>query len=473
MKKFIGRCNELKKLNNLMSQNKACITVIKGRRRIGKSRLVSEFAKDKLFLSFSGIPPQKNVTAKDQRNAFTKQLQKYSKQQFNNSDDWVDIFDQLTTCISTKPTVILFDEISWMGSKDPTFLGKIKNWWDLVLQNKANLMLVFCGSVSTWINANIINSTAFFGRISLYITLSELPLKEAYKFLQTLGVTQSIYDCYKLLSVVGGVPWYLEQIIPNQTVDDNIKRLCFESDGLLVKEFDRIFYDLFLGKGEIYEKIVHLLASGMMTLSQIREKLSYPQSGKLSQYMNDLEVSGYITQHPTWNLKTGKIGKQKIFRLNDNYLRFYIKYIEPNLQRLPLNSMPGWESIIGIQLETLLLNNRKLLKEAIGIQTSDVVLDNPYIQKSSTKHKGCQIDYLIQTRSNNLFLCEFKLRKHELNTNVIDEMQKKVKALSIPRGFGVCSVLFHLSGVTPSVFEHNYFYKIIDLHDLITTSFEA
>ena len=64
-------------------------------------------------------------------------------------------------------TVILFDEISWIGDKDPTFLPKLKAWWDMTLQEYPNLMLILCGSVSTWIEKNIINSTAFFGRISL------------------------------------------------------------------------------------------------------------------------------------------------------------------------------------------------------------------------------------------------------------------------------------------------------------------
>ena len=71
-----------------------------------------------------------------------------------------------------------------------------------------------------------------------------------------MGFQGSDYDTYKLLSILGGIPWYLEQITPGQTADDLIKQLCFEKDSLLVLEFDRIFHDLFNGKGASYKKIL-------------------------------------------------------------------------------------------------------------------------------------------------------------------------------------------------------------------------
>lgn len=65
--------------------------------------------------------------------------------------DWMDAFSHLTKQLTNEPTVILLDEISWMGSKDTTFISKLKNWWDLELQRFPSLVVIFCGSVSTWI----------------------------------------------------------------------------------------------------------------------------------------------------------------------------------------------------------------------------------------------------------------------------------------------------------------------------------
>lgn len=475
MKTFIGRKQELKKLQDVNTFERACLVVIRGRRRVGKSRLVAEFAKNMVFLQFSGLAPIKTVEAQDQRNTFARQLAKNMDCPLPSFADWSDAFLYLSQNLTDKPTVILFDEISWMGSKDKTFIPKLKVWWDLVLQNHSNVMLVLCGSVSTWISKNIINSTAFFGRITLNIDLPELSLPETYQFLKTNGFSGSIYDICKILSVIGGIPWYLEQILPSQTADENIKRLCFEKEGMLVDEFEKIFHDLFKKKALIYKRIISILSEGMRDLGEIRQLLGYARSGTLSNHMKDLIISGFITEHFTWSIKTGSIGKQKIYRLSDNYLRFYLNYIEPNLpkiksnayQELFLGNLPGWEAMMGYQVETLLLKNRHLLLKVLGINPADIVADNPYIQKATIRQKGCQIDYLIQTHTHNLFICEFKFKRRELGLEIVESMQEKIRRFDAPRGFGVCPVLVHLSGVTDTVHEKRYFYRIIDIADLL------
>ncbi|NBT86351.1 MAG: ATPase, partial [Alphaproteobacteria bacterium] len=130
-----------------------------------------------------------------------------------------------------------------------------------------------------------------------------------------------------------------------------------------------------------------------------------------------------------------------------------------------LSDLPGWDSIIGFQVENLILKNRATLIQKIGIPFQDIVADNPYIQKQTKQHRGCQIDYLVQTKTNNLIVCEFKFRRGEINSNVVDDVKEKIKRLSIPRGFGVASVLVHIGDVSESVIESQYFYRILDLSD--------
>lgn len=223
------------------------------------------------------------------------------------------------------------------------------------------------------------------------IDLKGLLLPEAVEFLKELGVNYSVYDIFQCLSVTGGVPWYLEQIKPDLTAEENIKQLCFNSRGVLVHEYDRIFHDLFDHRGEIYRKIVQQLGMGMKTLMEMRQDLGYAHGGVFSRYLQDLETSGFIEQHYTWSLKTGALGRQKLYRLSDNYLRFYVKYIQPNLLRIkkgvykniPISSLPGWEAMMGFQVENLILKNRLLLLEALGVYPQDIVADNPYIQRAT------------------------------------------------------------------------------------------
>lgn len=474
MKPFVGRERELERMEDLTKSGRACLVVLKGRRRIGKSRLAEEFGKSKIFLPFSGLAPVKGVTAQDQLDEFAQQLATLFHLTPLIFTDWSDAFAHLSRLLSAKPTVILFDEISWMGSKDPTFISKLKVWWDLVLQNHPYITLILCGSISTWIDKNIINSTAFFGRVSLYLELTELSIPQCRAFLNLLGFKGSDLDFFKILSVTGGVPWYLEQIQTHLSADENIKRLCFEKNGLLVREFDRIFNDLFSARGEIYKKIITLLSQGMRDRAFLQKTMGYAASGTLSDHLKALEICGFVTKHPDWSFKTGKPGKLTLYRLSDNYLRFYIHYIEPNLAKIEqgsfvevsLSSLPGWEPMLGFQLENLLLKNRPLLYKAIGIHSQDIAIDNPYVQKASGRQKGCQIDYLIQLQSNTLFVCEVKMRRRELGLEVIEQMKAKIDSLVIPKGFGISPILLHLGAVSDALLSSRYFYRIIDIADL-------
>lgn len=471
---FIGRKPEIERLKALYNKKTPALCVVKGRRRIGKSRLIGEFAKisnAQTFWSFAGLAPEDGISAQQQRDNFARQLALMLKIPPMTFLDWSDAFEHLSLHI--KPgDIILLDEISWMGSKDPSFIPKLKAWWD---KQTMQVLLVFCGSVSTWIEENILKSTAFFGRINLTISLEPLSIPESTEFLRTLGMQLSHYDMYKLLSIVGGIPWYLEQFNSSMTADDNIKQLAFEKSGLLVTEFDRIFYDLFNGKGATYKKILDSLKDGARTLSEIRQSIGFAHSGTLSQMMDHLIVAGFIVKQSLWSFKTAIPLKQSLYRISDPYMRFYLKVIEPNLgaiadggsDQLPLSTMPGFETHMGLQLEALLLQNRHLLLQKLGISLVDIVRSGPYRQTKTTTQQGCQIDYLIHTKTNSLFICEFKFKRREIGADIISEMQDKIARLKVPRGFASIPVLFHLSGVADAVATSPYFYRVVDIVDFL------
>lgn len=468
---FVGRKEEIERLNLLFSKRSASLVVIRGRRRIGKSRLVEEFAKKKNFIRFSGLPPTESITAQTQREIFAKQMTDQLGLPGLSATDWSDLFTFLSRQAYKKQTVILFDEISWMGSKDPTFLGKLKNAWDIEFNKNSNLILILCGSVSTWIEQNIINSTAFFGRISLDLTLEELSLKECSQFFERQGFKGSIHNKFKLLSVTGGVPWYLEHIQPSLNSEENIKNLCFRKDSILAKEFDLIFHDLFSKRSELYKSIVELLVNGSLEFSQICQKLNYANSGVLTQYLEDLDKAGFISRDYTWLLKSGKASKLSHFRLSDNYLRFYLKYVASyknkilanEFKDISLSSLSYWDTVMGLQFENLVLKNRYIIHRSLQIRPEDIIAANPFFQRKTELQHGCQIDYLIQTRFNTLFACEIKFSKSLIRTSIIHDMQEKMNNLKLPRRFSCFPVLIHVNGVQEEVEDSNFFIKIIDL----------
>src|SRR3990167_2950475 len=194
---FIGRKRELQMLQELFKKKSSSLVVIRGRRRIGKSRLAQEFANKIPHYIFSGIPPTIGITAADQREEFARQIQREMKIPLPRAEDWGDLFWQLAQQAQKRKIVLVLDEISWMGSKDPTFLGKLKTAWDLYFKNNPQLILILCGSISSWIEENILSSTGFMGRISLDIILEELPLLECNDFWNSEHV--SFFDKFKIL----------------------------------------------------------------------------------------------------------------------------------------------------------------------------------------------------------------------------------------------------------------------------------
>jgi len=418
---FIGRKNELERLGALHKKSTPSLVVVKGRRRVGKSRLINFFAskctKNKLW-DFAGLAPQDGMDDQSQRDHFARQLASHLKLPPFTFQDWTDAFEHLSIHIKAGD-IVLLDEISWMGSKAPGFIPKLKAWWD---KQQLPIMVVFCGSVSTWIEENILKSTAFFGRINLTLTLEALPIPDANKLLRASGFQGSDYDTYKLLSILGGIPWYLEQISPGQSADDLIKQLCFEKDSLLLLEFDRIFHDLFNGKGASYKKILDALKDGMKTLAAVRKSIEFPHSGTLSSLMEHLIIAGFVQKQNLWSFKTTKPLKQSLYRICDPYMRFYLKLIEPQrnkidlggLQNTVISQLPGFEAHIGLQLEQLLLQNRSLVLNSLGVNPADIVAAGPFRQSKTSSKTGCQIDYLVQTTTKNLFVCEFKFKRREL-----------------------------------------------------------
>lgn len=475
--RFIGREKELATLTSITKKDVASFIVIRGRRRIGKSRLVEEFARPYKFYSFSGIMPTSKTTAQSQRDEFASQL---AKQGFPKvqAEDWNDLFWMLADKTQKGRVVILLDEISWMGSCDDDFAGKLKNVWDQHFKKNPKLVLVVCGSASSWIEKNILNSTGYVGRVSFTLTLEELPLKDCEAFWGEHANNISAMEKLKILSVTGGIPRYLEEVDPTISAEDNIRNMCFIKGALLFNEFEHIFSKIFLRNSDAYKKIINALTSGEKDFEAICAAIGTDLSGRTLEYLEELILAGFIKRDYTWHLKTGADAKLSKFRLSDNYLRFYLKYIDKYKTKIERNSfdfkslsaLPGWNSIIALQFENLVLNNREIIWKMLGILPQDILSENPFFQRKTLQQPGCQIDYLIQTRFDTLYVCEIKFSRSPISSTIIEEVQTKINRLKRPKHISCRPILIHVNGIDEEVEESQYFSHIIDYSKLMTNT---
>jgi len=473
MSPFFGRERELERLSRFIQKKTASLLVIRGRRRIGKSRLTQEFGgKFSKQYTFSGLPPdpKKGVSAEIQRAAFARQLERELGIKGLSSDDWGNLLWNLGQLVKTGRTLLVLDEINWMGTEDPFFLGELKNAWDLYFKNNPKLIVILSGSMSKWIEKNILSSTGFMGRVSLDMVLEELPLHVCNEFWGEKKEHVSAYEKFKILSVTGGIPRYLEEINPRLSAEENIRQLAFQKGELLYSEFDRIFSDLFSNREKKYKQLVSALVDGSDDLKGICKKAGIKKGGVISNYLDDLVETGYLSRDSSWSFKESSPLRLSRYRLCDNYLRFYLKYIEPHKHKISVEGSikpPAWNTIMGLQFENLVLNNRRSIYRALGINHEEVVISNPYFQRRTVNHPACQIDLLIQTKYHTLYVCEVKFSTKKSGKSVITEVDKKIKSLRPPRYFSYRPVLIHVNGVTESVEQSDYFANIIDFSELL------
>ena len=208
----------------------------------------------------------------------------------------------------------------------------------------------------------------------------------------------------------------------------------------------------------------------------IAEKIAYASGGPLSDYLDDLMTAGFISRNFTWSLKTGKPSRLSHYRLSDNYIRFYLKYIQPSMDRIErgqfqnisLSSLSGLDVFMGYQFENLVLKNRELIIHTLGIRSEEIVTENPFFQRKTKEQEGCQIDYLIQTKYGTLYVCEIKFSKNKIESSVIEQVQRKINRLKKPKGFSCRPVLIHINGTDERLKESEFFDHIIDFSEFLT-----
>lgn len=475
---FVGREEQLEQLEALWRKNVASLVTCRGRRRIGKSTLIEEFARRSRvkFLKVEGLPPEEGVDNETQLKAFADQLSEQMGREIVQPKDWFSAFAILNECVSPKAkTVVLIDEISWMGKFDSTFPAQLKYAWDNRFAKKSKLIVVLCGSVSSWINEKILKSKGFVGRPSLNLIIPELSIDESRAFWSTRkgGAKIATSEILDVLSITGGVPKYLESIDPTVSANENVRRLCFTRGGLLVDEFEDIFNDALDENQAVRKKILEVLINGPMDLVKIADTCSFEPNGHLSANLESLEAAGFVAKDVGLNPLSGKKSKAAIYRICDNYTRFYLKYIEPNkdlIKRgaygfLSIDQLPGWNAILGLQFESLVYNNLVPVMKLLNLERTLLKSAAPFRQNKTQRSEACQIDLLLQTR-HTLYVVEIK-RREQIGEEVIGEVKEKLDKFKVRSGMSVIPILVYSGNLSRRVLADGYFARVISAEDLI------
>ena len=476
---FFGREDQMEQLEALWDKRVSSLVTCRGRRRVGKSTLVEEFARRSgaRFIKIEGVRPGDKTTAADELRAFAKQLARQTEAAKEPQEDWYSAFGVLDGQIRDKErTVVLLDEVSWLAHGDETFADYLKIAWDNALKKHDRLILVVCGSVSTWIRDNIIGNRAYVGRRSLDMVVPELPLRECVRFWGRSASRTDVREIIDVLSVTGGIPRYLEEINPRLSAEDNIRRLAFLPNGVLRDDFDEMFNDVITAKPRFTARVLRTLVDGPKSCAEVEKTLGIGKGGDVSKAMSILEESGFVSPECARNPETGADVRERRYRLRDNYARFYLKYIEPQKSVIDegafmfssLRELEGLDAVMGLAFENLVINNYRELLAHIHLDGSLVMSAGPYRRKGTkgkNGRRGCQVDLLIQTRRA-LYFVEVK-RQGEIGREVIDQVDDQVRAITRPRGVSAKTALVYDGHLSPVAAADGYFDAIVPFKNLL------
>ena len=476
---FFGRDNLLAQLEALTQKRVASLVTCRGRRRIGKSTLIEEFARraNSRFIKIEGKRPNGKMDNSDELESYARQLADQSDAETTPPASWPDAFKRLNAQISdNENTVVLFDEISWLAYFADDFAEDLKIAWDNLFKKHDKLILVLCGSVSCWIKDNIIDNGAYMGRRSLDIIVPELSLESCVKFWGDTATRLATREIIDVLSVVGGVPRYLEEVNPAESAEQNIKRLFFMPKAVLRMDFDDMFRDVITEETNFTGQVLKTLVGGPKSGVEIAETLNIPKSGRVAGALSRLEESGFIAADNGVNPETGERPREKRYRIRDNYTRFYLKYVEPAkdiidsgaFEFISLGQFENVNAVMGLAFENLVVNNYKDLIGPLHLEGQLITSAAPYRRKATNGkngRKGVQIDLLIQTRRS-IYIVEIK-RMENIGREIIQEMDARVKAIRRPDGVSIRTAIVYDGTLSPLVAADGYFDAIVPFKKLL------
>ena len=413
---MIGRKRERKKLLELYGREKADFVAVYGRRRVGKTFLIDETFEGKITFKHAGLSPvehQRRGAMAAQLNHFYYSLLHAGAKIDHMPRDWMEAFFMLETWLEENDDgtkqVIFLDELPWMDTPRSGFITALEGFWNTWGCHRKNLMLIVCGSASSWILDNLINNHGgLYNRVTCEIKLSPFTLKECEAFLKEKGINYSRYDIVQSYMVLGGIPYYMDYFEKDLSLAQNIDRLFFSSHAILRSEYDRLFSSIFSSPAQM-KSIVELLftRNAGFTRNEISEKLGFKSGGRLTNLLKSLIGSDFAIQYVPFGVK----GAEPHYKLIDPFCMFYLHFVTQQKKQdtdfwVHNQNKPSVNSWRGFAFENVCFNHIDEIKRSLGI--SGVRTTQSAWSKRSDDHDGTQIDMLIERDDHVINMCEIK-----------------------------------------------------------------
>lgn len=442
---FIGREYELETLNKLYNEDKFHFIVMYGRRRVGKTTLLTEFCKDKPSIFFVAEEYNDKIALE----SFSDKILSYFGLGglVSRFESWEKAFLFLAQQAKDKRLVVVIDEFPYIVNSNKSIPSLLQNLIDHHLKD-TKLFLIICGSSVSFIEKEILSyKSPLYGRRTAQLIVEPFNFFESRKFFPNYDFENQVIA----YGVLGGIPQYLNNFDSTKDVYENIKTKILDKASYLYEE-PKLLLRHEVREPSLYNSIIEVIASGSSKLNEISTKVGV-DTDKCSKYIStliDLKILEKITP-----VELKDKSRKSIYKIKDNFFRFWYRFVFTNKalieqglidEVLENKIKPFMNEFIGEVYEEIcmdylkILNKKKKLPfifEKIGKWWGN----NPY------KRREEEID-IVALDKNNIIFGECKWQNKKVDISVLNSLIEKSALFNYQNKY---YILFSKSGFTDDV----------------------
>lgn len=451
---FVDRTRELAFLDSLLQRTQpaaAQMVLLYGRRRVGKTVLARHWA-ESTDLPTIYWAAEREPANLQRRKLFAKMIG-MALAQTPVFEAWADLWEAFANLIGDQRRILVIDEVTYAAESDEAFLSALQHAWDQRLK-QSKLILILSGSHVHTMETLLASGSPLFGRFTGQWHLEPLPFGSVHEFVPKWSVDERI----AAYAMMGGVPAYLERLIPERSLVDNIREVILDPGGMFVTEPELLLYDE-VRDPRVYQAILQAIGAGAHTLDHIANATLISKT-HLSSYLARLQEIRFVERRlpatiPPQKIRLSRMGR---YHLTDPFLRFYFRFVAPQ------------RSEVGYQQASILSLIKEQLRAFVGgtayeelcrtwVATASRVGQLPFEIQQVGSHwsRDVQVDVVgVNWHTKTILLGECKWGTdrvaRDVVTDLIETKAPKVLALLPAEGqaWTVHYALFSRAGFTPA-----------------------
>lgn len=323
MKQFVDRELEIRTLEKEYAKKESSLVVLYGRRRVGKTTLLSEFIKGKKALYFLATQEAEALN----RSAFQEKAAAFTGNDLlaeTSADKWDTIFKAIVSRNWEEKPVLIIDEFQYLGKTNPAFPSVFQRIWDEIL-GQSGVMVVLCGSlISMMVSQTLSYNSPLYGRRTAQIRLKQIPFRYYREFCPGLSRKEQI----ERYAVTGGVPKYIESFSDCTDIFAGIEENVLNRTGYLYEEPHFLLQQEVTEVGG-YFSVLRAIAFGRSKLSEIASFME-AKATDLTRTLKTLIELDLVRREVPVTEENPEKSKKGLYRITDYYIRFWFTMIYPN-----------------------------------------------------------------------------------------------------------------------------------------------